>query len=90
MQVLLGNRKTASSESLNFLGLTIGTSLTWKHHIVELTSRLNNACYAIRSTKLFMSLDVLRSTYFSYVHSMMFYGILFSGNSSHSEEIFKI
>ena len=37
-----------------------------------------------------MSIDVLRSTYFSYVHSVMSYGIIFWGNSSHSEEIFKI
>ena len=44
----------------------------------------------IRSIKPFMSLGVLRSTYFSYVHSIISYGILFWGNSSHSEEIFKI
>jgi hypothetical protein len=37
-----------------------------------------------------MSLDVLRSTYFSYVHSIKSYGIIFWGNSSHSEEILKI
>ena len=36
-----------------------------------------------------MSLDVLRSTYFSYVHSIISYGFIFWGNSSHSEEIFK-
>jgi len=43
---------------------TIDTILTWKHHIGELTFRMNKACYAIRSFKPFMSLDVLRSTYF--------------------------
>jgi len=37
-----------------------------------------------------MSLDVLRSKYFSYVQPIISYGIIFSGNSSHSEEIFKI
>jgi len=37
-----------------------------------------------------MTLDVLRSTYFLYVHSIISYGIIFLGNSSHSEEIFKI
>ena len=37
-----------------------------------------------------MSLDVLRSTYFSYTHSIISYGITFLGNSSHSEEIFKV
>jgi hypothetical protein len=37
-----------------------------------------------------MSLDVLSSTYFSYVRSITSYGIIFWGNLSHSEEIFKI
>ena len=32
-----------------------------------------------------MSLDILRSTFFSYAH-----GIILWGNSSHSEEIFKV
>jgi hypothetical protein len=90
MQVSFGNRKIATAQSLKFLGLTIDTTLTWKHHIGEPTSRLNKACYAIRSTKPFLSLDVLRSTYFLYVHSIISYGIIFWGNSSHSEEIFKI
>jgi len=56
-----------------FLVLTIDTTLIWNHHIGELTSRLNKACYAIRSIKPFMSLDVLRSTYFSYAHSVISY-----------------
>jgi hypothetical protein len=66
------------------------TTLTWRHHIDELTSRLIKACYAIRSIKLFMSLDVHRSTYFLFVFSIISYGIIFWWNSSHSEEIFKI
>jgi len=37
-----------------------------------------------------MSIDVLRSAYFLYVHSVISYEIIFCGNSSHSEEIFKI
>jgi len=37
-----------------------------------------------------MSLDVLRSTYISNAHSIISYGIIFWGNSSHSEEIFKV
>jgi len=87
MQVWFGNRKVAAEQSLKFWGVTIDTTLTWEHHIGEPTSRLNKACYAIRSIKPFMSLDVLRSTYFSYAHSVMSYGITFWVNSSYSENI---
>jgi hypothetical protein len=90
MQVSFGNRKIATTQGLKFFGLIIDTSLTRKYHIGELTCRLNKACYAITSIKPFMSLDVLRSTYFLYGHSIISYGIIFWGNSSHSEEIFKI
>jgi hypothetical protein len=79
MQVSFGNRKITTVQSLKFLGLTIDTTLTWKHHIGELTSRLNKACYAIRSIKPFMSIDVLRSTYFSYAHSIINMELYFGG-----------
>ena len=72
MQVSFGDRKIATSRSLKFLGLTTDTTVTWKHHISELTTRLNKACYTIRSIRLFMSLDVLKSIYFSYAHSIIF------------------
>ena len=64
--------------------------MTRKHHVGELTSKLNKACYAIRLIKPCMFLDVLRSTYFSYVHTIISYRIVFWGNSSYSEDIFKI
>jgi hypothetical protein len=81
MQVTFGNRKIAAAQCLKFLGLTIDITLTWKHRIGELKSRLNKACYAIRLIKPFTSLDVLRSTYFLYAHSIISYGIIFSRNS---------
>jgi hypothetical protein len=61
MQVSFGDRKIATAR-IKFLGLTIDTALTCKHHISELTTTLKKACYAIRSIKPFMSLDVLRNT----------------------------
>ena len=46
--------------------------------------------FSDRLIKPFMSLDVLRSTHFAYVHSVISYGIIYWKNSSHSEEIFKV
>jgi len=75
MQVSFGNRKIAATQSLKFLGLTIDTSLTCKYHIGELTSRLNKACYAIRSVKPFMSLTFtqlyLMELYFGGIHPIV-------------------
>jgi len=78
-QILYSNKAIATAKSIN-----------WKHHISELIPRLNKVCYAIRSIKPFMSPNVLRSTYFSYAHSIMSYGLIFWGNSTDSDDIFKI
>ena len=87
---MYNNKTIATAKSIKFLGLTLNTTLNWKHHISELMPRLNKACYAIRSIKLFMSPNVLRSTYFSYAHSIMSYGLIFWGNSTDSDDIFEI
>ena len=58
MKVSFGDRKIATAQSLKFLVLTIDTTSTWKHHISELTTRLNKACYAIRLTKPFVTICV--------------------------------
>ena len=65
-------------------------TLSWKDHIADLTSKLNKACYAIRTIKPFMTFNVLRTVYFFYFHSVMSYGIIFWGNSHLSTNIFKI
>ena len=49
--------------------------------------KLNKVCYAIRSIKPFLFVDILRMIYFSYVMS---YGIIFWGNSHPSNSILKI
>jgi len=63
--------------------------MPWKDHIVELTPKLIKACHAIRVIKPFMSLDVLKMIYFSNVHSVMSYVIIFGGNPHHSDSILK-
>jgi len=72
------------------LGLIIDSQLSWGEQIITLTSKLNKACYSIRAVKSCMSLEVLRTIYFSYAHSAASYGIIFWGNSHFSTNIFKV
>jgi hypothetical protein len=39
-------------------------------------SRLGSACYGIRAVKPYMAQGTIRMIYFSYVHSVMTYGII--------------
>jgi len=63
--------------STNFLGLTLDSTLSWKTHIDQLSSKLNSACYIIRSLRAIISTKNFRTIYFSYVHSIIAYGIIF-------------
>ena len=76
MQIIAFNTLITNINSTRFLGFIIDSALSWKDHIIELTSKLNKACYAIRVIKPFISLDVLKMIYFSYVHSVVSYGII--------------
>jgi hypothetical protein len=90
MQIVSCNAKIASTNCIKFLGLNIDCTLSWKGHITELSARLNKACYAIRAIKPFMSIDVMKSMYYSYGHSILSYGIILWGNSHLSDNMFKM
>ena len=78
------------SSCTNFLGLTLDSTLSRKTHNNQLSSKLNSACHIIRSLKSIISPRNVRTIYFSYVHSIIAYGIIFWGNSPHSNNIFKL
>jgi len=88
IQIIVPNSIKTNINSTKFLGLIIDNTLSWKDHIAALTSKLNKACYAIMAIKPLMSVDILRMIYFSYVHSVVSYGIIIWGNTL-SNSIFK-
>jgi hypothetical protein len=74
---MASNSIISKLNSTSFLGLTIDSILSLKDHIADLTSKLNKACYVIRTVKPFTSFNVLKTVYFSSFHSVMSYGIIF-------------
>jgi hypothetical protein len=66
----------------------IDNTLFWEGHTDKILPRLNQACYKIRAVKPFVSQDILKMIYYDNFHSVMTYGLLFSGKSSHSMEVF--
>jgi hypothetical protein len=84
------NNHITSTQSVKFFGLITDNTLSWKAHIDYLCNKLSSVCYAIRTLRTIMSTQNMRMIYFSYVHSLMSYGIIFWGNSSNSSIIFKL
>ncbi len=84
------DKKLTTVDSVKFLGLTQDNSLSWIKHIEAITHKLSAATFAIRAVQPFLSLDSLKLIYHSYCHSVLTVGIIFCGNTPHSNVIIKM
>ncbi|PNF19496.1 hypothetical protein B7P43_G02324, partial [Cryptotermes secundus] len=90
LHILCGNKQITNMEVTKFLGLVIDHKLSWQTHIDQMIPKLNKASYIIRVLKPLLSLECLKTVYFSLVHSIISYGIIFWGSSAHAKIIFQI
>ena len=58
-----------STNTANFLGLTIDNTLTWEYHIRSCNKRISSGLYALNTAKQFISEAHLRTLYFSLMHT---------------------
>jgi hypothetical protein len=75
--------------------IQLSSNILWEKkaiqcHINQILLRMNLACYAIKVITPLMSEDTLKIIYYSYVHWIITYSIIFWGNSPHNTDIFKI
>jgi hypothetical protein len=68
----------------------LDSTFSWKTHIDTAIPKLSSAFYAIRILKPFLSQKSLKMAYYSYFHLIMIYGLVFWGNTSHSNIIFRL
>lgn len=88
LYVRLQNTSVENLNSVKFLGVFIDINLSWNIHIEKLNSRLSSICGVIRCLRDQVSNDSLRVYYFSYVQSIIQYGITFWGSSPNADKIF--
>jgi hypothetical protein len=84
------NNQITNRKNTKFLGLNVDETLSWKSHINRISLRLSSACYAIKVITPLMSEETLKMFYYSYVHSIIRYGIILGGNLPFNNSIFKI
>jgi hypothetical protein len=53
-----------------------------------MASKLCSACYALRNLKHILPQSALRTIYYSYIHSILSYSIIFWGRSSNVKKLF--
>ena len=89
-RINLDHHHISTTRSTSFLGLFLDDSLTWHSHIDKICTKIKTGCYVLRSLKSCLLLNNLKMIYFSYIHSVITYGIIFWGNSSNSHVVFKL
>jgi hypothetical protein len=68
-----------NSQSTSFLGLILDKTLSWHPHIHKICAKLQSACYILRTLKPVLSVNNLKTMYFSYIRLVITYGIIFWG-----------
>jgi hypothetical protein len=88
--VIYENKQISNAQSIKFLGIIVDKKLSWQCHVDQMIPKLNKVVYLIRVLKSFLTFESLKMMYFTLFHSIIAYGIIFWGVSSHSKNIFKI
>lgn len=86
----LNGDKIPYSDATKFLGITIDAHLDWEKHVQSTCTKLHKVCYSLKELSKLVSHSALITAYYGNFYSVMSYGVLFWGNSSHSSEIFKV
>jgi hypothetical protein len=84
------NNYISKVKDINFLGININNTLSWKTHIHKIVPKLSSACFAVWTVKLCMSPQMLKAIYYAHFHSIISYGIIFWGHTTPSIRAFRL
>jgi len=90
INIICNDNLITTLSNVKFLGTYIHSSINWSCHIEYIIAKLSSACYIMRSITPFMSLNTLKTIYYSYFNTIISYSLPFWGNSPHSIKIFRM
>jgi hypothetical protein len=77
----LGSESMERVRCTTFLGIYIDDELEWTDHIDHVAKKIASGSYAIRAAKQTLSIENLKSLYYSLVHSHLTYGNMVWGSA---------
>lgn len=87
--ITYNNQPVNETRVTKFLGLNIDNQLTWNDHANDLCSKLSKHSYMLFRLRGIVNMDTLIIAYHAYVASTLRYGIIFWGNCTKKDTIFK-
>lgn len=82
-------QKIEDADITKFLGLNVDNKLTWKYQIDSICKKLNQFSYALYNLRKKVNLPAVLTSYHAFVTSTLRYGIIFWGNSTDRELVFR-
>ena len=67
LKIKLCGKRLYPAESVKYLGVKIDTTLSWQHHVNDLSIKLNRANLLLFKMRKYVSLKILRSIYFVFL-----------------------
>lgn len=89
LDIQYNNNKIDEIDSTKFLGLYIDKKLNWKAHIEYLCKKINSLVYILYKLSHVVNVETLLVTYHGLIASNLRYAILFWGNSTDFDKVFK-
>jgi hypothetical protein len=89
INIIYENDYITKVKDINFLGININNTLSWKTHTDKILPTLSSACFAMRTVKPFMSPQMLKAIYYAHFYSIISYGIIFWGHTTPSARVFR-
>ena len=89
MIVISSNNKVPKDDFVKVLGVYIDDRLNWCYHVFYLSKKLASIIFLLRKLCLILNIDTLLTVYFGLFHSLINYGVILWGNSSHALSIFR-
>ena len=71
LKIKLSGKRVYPTESVKYLGVKIDTNLSWKHHVNDLSVKLNRANALLFKMRKYVKCKILRSIYFAIFDSYL-------------------
>jgi DNA modification methylase len=89
-KITYNNKHISTISNIKFLGIYINDTINWKYNIEYILPKLSTVSYAMRISKPYVSLEMLKIVYYSNFNSIINYGLPFWDTSPHRKKIFRM
>ena len=79
--IKINKKAIKEKESIKYLGVLIDSTLSWKHHILNISKNISRAIGIMYKLRPFLPLKVTRNVYYSLVYSHIIYAIAAWGSA---------